>query len=160
MEGTRENNGFPQNTVDTYTSALVKGVATSLSQQKADLAATTVGNYALFGGGSDQASEGMTSYITVNAYSNTLTRSNTTLSRARERLAATTVGNYALFGGGGSGQATVDTYTSALVKGTANNLTRNITESAAVAVGDYALFAGGRNSQSYYATVDTYTSIG
>ena len=72
------------------------GTITPLSQARASLAATTVGGYALFGGGSDS---GRTSV--VDAYNSALTRSTPTgLSQAREYLAATTVGDYALFGGG------------------------------------------------------------
>ena len=78
-------------------------------------AATTVGNYALFGGGI--VSYGV-AYKIVDAYSDTLVRSTpTSLSIDRYALAATTVGNYALFGGGYEGirnavnSATVDVYT-------------------------------------------------
>ena len=83
------------------------GIATSLSKARGDLAATSVGNYALFGGGSDLS--------TVDAYDTSLTRTSpTALSEARSILAATSVGNYALFGGGfpSSGSiSTVDVYT-------------------------------------------------
>ena len=87
------------------------GKATDLSVRHGDLAATTVGNYALFGGGRQYST-------TVDAYSDTLVRSTpTSLSIERYALAATTVGNYALFGGGYEGirnavnSATVDVYT-------------------------------------------------
>ena len=87
------------------------GAITPLSAARYNLAATTVGNYALFGGG-----YGDTGYEnTVDAYNTSLTRSTpTVLSVVRESLAATTVGNYALFGGGyGSSPSyknTVDAY--------------------------------------------------
>ena len=75
------------------------GAITPLSVGREQLSATTVGNYALFGGGQRTFS---TDKDTVDAYDATLTRSTpTALSVARECLAATTVGNYALFGGGG-----------------------------------------------------------
>ena len=87
------------------------GVITPLSVARYILAATTVGNYALFGGGerSDSISE------CVDAYDGNLTRSTpTVLSVARYYLAATTVGNYALFGGGYGSDSTykaaVDAY--------------------------------------------------
>ena len=72
--------------------------------------ATTVGNYALFGGGYNG-----TDYLsTVDAYDTSLTRTTpTALSVARDGLSATTVGNYALFGGGYNGTdrlSTVDAY--------------------------------------------------
>jgi hypothetical protein len=83
-----------------------------LSLVRKDLAATTVGNYALFGGGKGS---NPTDGYTVDAYDNTLTRSTPTALRVDSYyLAATTVGNYALFGGG-RGEAlgynnTVDAY--------------------------------------------------
>lgn len=81
----------------------------TLSVARHLLAATTVGDYALFGGG---YSNGRSS--TVDAYSTSLTRTTpTSLSVSRDDLAATTVGNYALFGGGQASSAsysTVDAY--------------------------------------------------
>ena len=82
----------------------------SLSVRRCNLSATTVGDYALFGGG-------YTDYVssaTVDAYDSSLTRSTPTpLSVGRCVLSATTVGDYALFGGGYTGNgssATVDGY--------------------------------------------------
>ena len=89
-------------TVDAYNTSLTRSTPTALSVARSYLAATTVGNYALFGGGI--VSE------TVDAYDTSLTRSiPTVLSQWRRFLAATTVGNYALFGGG-EYDATVDAY--------------------------------------------------
>ena len=84
------------------------GKATSLSEARGGLAATSVGNYALFGGGSPF-------FSTVDAYNTSLTRTSpTALSEARGNLAAASVGNYALFGGGYKGNSvycsTVDAY--------------------------------------------------
>ena len=88
---------------------LERNNVTSLSVARTNLAATTVGSYALFGGGSGG---GYSS--TVDAYSTSLSRSTpTALSVASINLAATTVGNYALFGGGynnGGCSSTVDAY--------------------------------------------------
>lgn len=85
------------------------GAITPLSVARRSPAATTVGNYALFGGGYASA------YSTVvDAYDESLTRSTpTALSIARAYLAATTVGSCALFGGGNTGSvsAVVDAYT-------------------------------------------------
>ena len=86
------------------------GTVTGLSQARGMLAATTVGNYGLFGGSHYAGS------TTVNAYNTSLVRSTpTALSQARGNLAATTVGNYGLFGGGtfsfDSNFSTVDVYT-------------------------------------------------
>ena len=84
------------------------GAITPLSKARGYLDATTVGNYALFGGGNLSAS-------TVDAYNASLTRSTPqALSESRSVLAATTVGNYALFGGGtwrsSGAKNTVDVY--------------------------------------------------
>ena len=84
------------------------GTATALSAARYDLAATLVGDYALFGGGTT----GSVSSV-VDAYNTSLTRSTpTALSVARSYLAATSIGNYALFGGGytGSESDVVDVY--------------------------------------------------
>ena len=156
--GTSANAG--KNTVDSYTSSLVKGTASDLSGSPTSLAATSVGNYALFGGGRG----GSAVYIKyVRAYNASLTMSSpSNLSVARYNLAATSVGNYALFGGGYDGSdrtSTVDTYTSSLVKGTATNLSVTRYNLAATSVGNYALFGGGSAyTTAYNATVDTYTS--
>ena len=73
------------------------GVITPLSVARHMLSATTVGNYALFGGGHSE--DGYSNE--VDAYNTSLTRSTpTALSVARIDMGATTVGNYALFGGG------------------------------------------------------------
>ena len=86
--------------------SLTRTTATPLSEARFDLTATTVGDYALFGGGYGDT--------TVDAYDASLTRTTATpLSEARVYLTATTVGNYALFGGGygDTTTATVDAYT-------------------------------------------------
>ena len=68
------------------------GTITPLSKATYLLAATTIGNYALFAGGNDIG--------TVNAYDDSLTKENPSeLSPYRCDLAATAIGNYALFGG-------------------------------------------------------------
>ena len=86
------------------------GTATALSVARGAFAATSVGDYALFGGGNTGSG---TSNV-VDAYNASLTRSKpTVLSQARQNLAATSIGNYALFGGGTNGSSyysTVDVY--------------------------------------------------
>ena len=89
--------------------SLTRTIPTPLSVARYYLAATSVGNYALFGGG-----RGGSNSSTVDAYNTSLTRTTPTpLSEARVYLTATSVGNYALFGGGVSDTptATVDAYT-------------------------------------------------
>lgn len=76
------------------------GTATDLSVGRRELVATSVGNYALFGGG--YSSNGPSNK--VDAYNASLTRSTpTVLDLHRYSLAATSVGGYALFGGGYGG---------------------------------------------------------
>ena len=79
-------------------SALKRTGAAALDQPRYGLAATTVGDYALFGGGYVN-----TAYSTVDAYDYNLAKIYVSrLSQVRADLSATTVGgNYALFGGGG-----------------------------------------------------------
>ena len=90
-------------------SALKRTGAAALVLPRYGLAATTVGNYALFGGGYDNSYR-----VAVDAYNTSLTRATrTSLSQERANLAATTVGNYALFGGGqvsSGSSSTVDAY--------------------------------------------------
>ena len=69
---------------------------TNLSQARSYLAATSIGNYALFGGGYISSSSSV-----VDAYDTSLVKTTPTpLSVGRDSLAATSIGNYALFGGG------------------------------------------------------------
>ena len=112
------DNGVPHSTVDAYNASLTKTTPSTLSKARYGLAATHVGDYALFGGGTDAgAYEDYNMYDTVDAYNTSLTKTTpSTLSKARNNLAATHVGNYALFGGGmdeqyaGSSMSTVDVY--------------------------------------------------
>ena len=136
--------------------ALERSTPTELSEARYGLAATTVGNYALFGGGNGSST-------VVDAYDQNLTRSTpTALSQARRWLAATSVGNYALFGGGYGGNtyhATVDAYDTSLIRTTPTALSQNRNNLAATSVGNYALFGGGRYNSSgwrYFSTVDGY----
>ena len=79
--------------------------ATPLSQARYYLAATSIGDYALFGGGVYDVYNGITTvyyfYSVVDAYDTSLVRTTPVpLSKARQALSATSIGNYALFGGG------------------------------------------------------------
>ena len=102
-----------ETTVDAYDQSLTRTIPTALSVKRYNLAATTVGNCALFGGGFGNSDS---SYCdTVDAYDQSLTHTiQTPLSVARTSPAATTIGDYALFGGGSNSRerfATVDAYT-------------------------------------------------
>ena len=141
--------------VDAYNTSLTRTTPTELSQARSGLAATTVGNYALFGGGVSSSYSAV-----VDAYDTSLTRTTpTALSQVRSSLKATTVGNYALFGGGSGGgynYATVDAYDTTLTRTTPTALSQARSQLAATTVGNYALFGGGESSSSYSAVVDAY----
>ena len=129
------------------------GTATPLSVAREDLAATTVGNYALFGGGYKSSTA---RYNTVDAHNTSLTRTiPTALSAARDCLAAATVGDYAMFAGGyprnGEYTDTVDAYSASLTRTTANGLRNRRANLAVTTVGNYALFGGG-NSGAYLSS--------
>ena len=126
-----------------------------LSQARGKLAATSVGNYALFGGGNFSTSY----YNVVDAYDTTLTRTIPTgLSVGRNDLAATTIGNYALFGGGNKSGYYVDVYDMTLTRGTPTDpLSQTRSGLAATTIGNYALFGGGWTNSGYRSNVvDAY----
>jgi hypothetical protein len=131
-------------TINTGTLGKISTTVTPLSVARSGLVATSVGNYALFGGGGDA----------VDAYDTSLTRTTPTpLSVARSSLAATTVGNYALFGGGGDA---VDAYDTSLTRTTPTPLSVARSSLAATTVGNYALFGGGNTDRTYFNVVDAY----
>lgn len=128
--------------------------AANLSQGRSNLAATSVGDYALFSGGYGSSPSNRLS--TVDAYDTSLTRSTpTALSLGMYDLTATSIGNYALFGGGEDGgyRTTVDAYNTTLARTTPTNLSQAMMTPAATSVGNYALFGWGNNS---YAVVNAY----
>ena len=138
---------------------LIVKTLTNLTYTAMNLASTTIGNYALFGGG--KAATSSLGFEAVDAYTSDLVKkSAASLNKRRHGLSATTVGNYALFGGGigNSIYSTVDAYTSDLVKTTAPDLSNTKRELASTTVGNYALFGGGLIGSTYYTTVDAYTS--
>ena len=80
------------------------------------------------------------------------------MSTVRCGHAGGTVGNYALFAGGQDANtyvSTVDTYNTALTRGSAPNLNAAVWNHAAASVGDYVIFAGGRNN-NYQSTATAY----
>lgn len=143
------------------------GLATPLTTARDCHAATSVGNYALFGGGQQRSSSGFPMLSSVETYDKSLVKGTATnLSNGRRYFGATTVGNYAIFAGGAysdsSAQTSVDTYDSSLTKGTATNMTYGGQYSFGCNIGNYALFSQGAvynlNSGSflYYQRIDTY----
>ena len=125
-------------------------------------AATSIGEYALFGGGNTVTS-GSTNTASVIAYTAALVKSAPAqLSTARCMLAGVNVGDYALFGGGTNNASAyyrnMDGYTSQLVSASVTALDTARYGLSAANVGDYALFAGGRYTYGNTAAVDAYTS--
>ena len=137
--------------------------STPLSSGRSQLSATTVGDYALFGGGNNT-----TNGKIVDVYNKSLTRTIASdLSSVKSFGAATTVGDYALFGGGydrinSVPSNNVDVYNSSLTKSVATSLTNSVCSLSATTVGDYALFGGGcdriseLNNSTYYNVVNVY----
>ena len=152
--------------MDVYNSSLVKSTASDFNHHHNRGVATTVGNYALFAGGS----YGTYGSTDVDVYNSSLVKSTASnLSGKRVDFSATSVGDYALFAGGTNitytndepeYYSTVDVYNSSLVKSTATNLTVGVSDLSATTVGNYALFGGGGTYPPYtsYTDVDAYSS--
>ena len=142
-------------TVIKYEGVEYYGTATALSEARFGPGATTIGNYALFGGGNSTSS-------TVDAYNKSLTKSTpAALSVGRGEPGATTIGNYALFGGGYDGSSytsTIDAYNSSLTRSTPASLSKGKGSLAATTIGNYALFGGGYDGSSNTSTIDAYNS--
>ena len=139
---------------------LEKREVEGLSKGRYEFAATSVGDYALFGGGYNSGSV----LSDVDAYSTNLTHSTpTALDERRHRFTATANQSYALFGGGERYSSetdyypNVDAYNADLVHSTATDLSEGRSRLAATTVGDYSLFAGGRLTGGFSSDkVDAY----
>jgi len=146
-------------TVDIYNSMSRTWSTASLSEAWGYLAATTVGDLALFGGGSDTGDIAKISLVDIyNATSGIW--STASLSQAQGALSATSLQELAIFGGGGSmgiSYPSVDIYNSTSGTWSTATLSEARQNLAATSVGDLALFGGGQSSTSYcYATVDLF----
>ena len=150
---------YAQN-VDVYSPALVHSGADPLSQPKSGLAATSLGNYALFGGGT---SGGGVYSGSVEVYDSSLTH---TVAQSGImggiNLAATSNGVYALFGGGLQGTSlyfsSVYAYDETLTRINVESLSRGRYGLSAASTGEYMLFAGGQYGSLAYMGVDVYDS--
>jgi hypothetical protein len=94
------------NVVDIFDSLSGMWNTTTLSQARGDLAATSLGNLAFFGGGDDGnlTDIGKTIFNIVDIFNSTSqTWSTTTLSQARTLLASSSIGEIVAFGGGRDG---------------------------------------------------------
>lgn len=126
---------------------------------QANLAATNLGNYAIFGYG---MAYGTSSGIY--AYNQSLTKTSADGDYSMAYLAATNIGNYALFGGGyyGSGGYSnqVERYNMSLTRGSNLTLSKKRAFLAGTSIGEYALFAGGEQNDgtTVYSTVDAFNS--
>lgn len=116
------------------------GTITPLSVTRYELAATTIGDYALFAGGSG----GNTA---TDAYDKAFTRTiPDALSTSMYSLSATSIGNYALFGGGSTSSKNVNAYDRSLTRTTPSSLSYALRYTSAATVGNYALIGGGMSS--------------
>lgn len=141
------------------------GTAEKLSTSREKLAAVSIGNYALFGGGSYLPSR----YAIVDAYDKNLVRTiPTPLSVAREGLKAVKIGDYALFGGGeyettsnGYPKSTskVDAYDKSLTLINPTAMSIGVYYYGATSVGDYALFGGGESTWGSTSTGIAYSAV-
>jgi hypothetical protein len=154
--------GSPK-TVGVYNGTFSRTTAASLSGGgRRELAAVSIGNYALFGGGITD-SMGASFTASVAAYDASLTHNTAqSLSTARGCLAATCIGNYALFGGGKRSNSDglngrVDAYDSSLTRITPAMMQRESMHIAASSVGNYAIFCLGTQREVY--TYDTSLTL-
>lgn len=133
-----------------------------LSVGRQSLAATSIGNRAIFGGGYNNGFP--TSY--VDAYNDSLEKISgvSSLHLPKSGCMATSIEDYALFAGGRSNNTliknTIDVY-----KGDSLShlndlyLIRSAYNGAATTVGDYALFGGGETEGSHYVLTSTVSAV-
>lgn len=151
------------------------GAGSPLSIERYDLAAVSIGDYALFGGGRTvyytSAANHSRASKKVDAYDEYLSKQTLDLNVARYGLAAAAAGDYAVFAGGAYYQydsseaknvevftGSADVITKTLTKSSASALSSARSSLAAASIGDYALFAGGRGTSYYFkSTVDAYS---
>lgn len=147
-------NGGALKYVDAYNSSLTRNLPAHLISERRKLAATTVGNHVLFGGGEKNYSN----HTAVEAYNDSLTKVTvpSIFTYARSQLAATAIGKYALFGGGVTSTSVMEVYDEALTRTNSISLSESKFALAATTVGDFALFAGGSISGAASATADAF----
>ncbi len=147
-------------TVDIYNGRTEQWSTATLSQARTGLAATTVGQKAIFAGGTFGHHEASN---VVDIYDvGTGQWSTATLLQARHSLVATTVGNKALFAGGdaedGSWSNVVDIYNADTGQWSTATLSEARSNISATTVGNKAIFAGGYRGGTDYESdvVDIY----
>jgi len=150
---------LPRDRVDIYHEATESWTTSSLSEPRYDLAATTVGSLALFGGG--WADGGYSSVVDIYD-SSTGQWSTASLSLPRAKLAAASVGPYAIFAGGETRSTifsdVVDIYDSRDGSWSTSSLAEARTSLCGLSGQGVALFAGGRSVYplTYSNVVDVY----
>ena len=118
--------------------------------------ATHIGDYILFGGGSNKNG----TVKNVDAYNaKSLTKATVdTLVRNKQNAAATHVGDYAIFAGGNANNTYQDFYNTSLTH-TYTNVYGIQTNSVSTHVGNYALFGGGSSMLFYDSSLTISSSI-
>ena len=118
------------------------GTITPLATSVYQLAATSIGDYALFGGGQ---SSGGNHNLEVDVYDKSLVKSNPTfgLSATRYDLAAAHTEVHAIFSGGYGGLTEVDAFDTSLTRSSAPKPDVGRYRLAGTQAGEYAVFAGG-----------------
>lgn len=142
--------------VSAYNASLTVSRAYGLSTT--DLKGTTVGDYAVMGGGADE--DGATNLVSALDASLTQTMPEK-LSARMEYHAAATTGNYALFAGGYRGGTVVDAYDASLTRHSATPMSVERQHHVGVTIDGFAIFAGGGPSGyggTAHKTVDVYDS--
>lgn len=132
------------------------GTATALSVARSDLAAATVGNYALFGGGNDKSP--YNSGLAVDAYDKNLTRTKAASLPTGGKSLAESVGHYAMFVSDASNTrddctAYNESLTATITR--YRNTYSMATSKAISSVGNYVLVAGGLEKSQIVNTVRT-----
>lgn len=145
-------------TVEAYDASLTKRSPPNLNEDGVGMAATTLGDNALIGGGCYWYDDGTyVHHSTVNVYNKSLTKSaNKSLYISRTSLGATTAGNYAFFAGGvtyvqpeyaeyedDTYYTTVDAFNTSLTRSNPTELDEGRNRLAGATAGNYAIFGGG-----------------
>jgi len=122
----------------------------SIGTARSNMASTTVGNYAIFAGGTTGSSS--KKVTTVSASDLIADNSTLTLDTARSHPVGVSFNNYAMIAGGTSGallypiQTGIEIYNSSLVKQSTINMDVRRAALAGGVVGSYAVFSGGSNN--------------
>lgn len=149
-----------ENQLNIYDASLTHIVGvTTLSKERRGIGAATVGNYALFAGGTISNNDDSNGLLpTVDGFDTSLTLTRVTaLSTARAHTKGTSVGKYAIFAGG-SGMTTVDVYNASLTRTTATALKSAANIDAAATIGNYAIFVGDSATADIYDASLTRTN--